>query len=87
MKNVLLAPRAQKELNFWAQEDAKMVLKIFALISDIQRNPFLGLGKPELMRHNYKGLWSRRITAEHRLVYSVTDEQIVIAACRHHYDK
>jgi len=68
-------------------EDDRMVLKIFTLIRDIQRDPFRGLGKPEPMRRKHQGLWSRRITLEHRLVYSVSDEQIVIVACRFHYDK
>ena len=87
MKNVLLTPRAQSELDYWVKKDSRMVLKIFALIRDIQRDPFSGLGKPEPMRHKYQGLWSRRITQEHRLVYSVTDEQIAIVQCRFHYTK
>ncbi len=87
MKDVLLSPRAQQELDYWAQADPGMVLKIFSLIRDIQRDPFRGLGKPEPMRHKYRGLWSRRITQEHRLVYSVTDENISVVSCRFHYDK
>ncbi len=87
MKNLLLTPSAQTELNFWMGADPKMALKIFELIKDIQRDPFRGLGKPEPMRFKYQGLWSRRITREHRLVYSVNDEQIIVVACRFHYEK
>ena len=87
MKNVLIMPRAFDELNYWAAEDGRIVSKIFALVKDIQRDAFHGLGKPEPMRHKYQGFWSRRITRAHRLVYSVSDDQIVIVACRFHYDK
>jgi toxin YoeB len=55
------------------------------LIKDIQRDPFSGLGKPEALKHDLSGLWSRRITQEHRLVYNVTDEEIVIVSCKFHY--
>ncbi|MBI4772541.1 MAG: Txe/YoeB family addiction module toxin [Chloroflexi bacterium] len=55
------------------------------LIHDIQRSPFTGLGKPEPLRHELTGFWSRRINDEHRLVYKVTDDAILIIACRYHY--
>ena len=87
MKNVLLTPRALDELNYWVEADPRVVLKIFGLIRDIQRDPFRGLGKPEPLRHKYQGLWSRRITQGHRLVYSISGEHIAIVACRFHYDK
>lgn len=87
MKNVLLTPRAWSELNYWVDEEPQMVSRIFGLIRDIQRDPFRGLGKPEPMRHNFQGLWSRRITQAHRLVYSVNDDRIAIVPCRFHYDK
>lgn len=87
MRDVLLTPRSQGELDYWASEDPGVVLKIFRLIRDIQRDPFRGLGKPEPMRHKYQGLWSRRITQADRLVYSVTNEHIAIVSCRFHYDK
>ncbi|MDQ3179258.1 MAG: Txe/YoeB family addiction module toxin [Acidobacteriota bacterium] len=64
-----------------------MHAKIKALIKDIGRNPFAGIGKPEPLRHELKGLWSRRITDEHRLVYKVSDEEILIYSCRFHYEK
>ncbi|MDB9425126.1 Txe/YoeB family addiction module toxin [Microcystis aeruginosa CS-564/01] len=56
-----------------------------SLIKDVQREPFSGLGKPEALKHELSGLWSRRITKEHRLVYSVPDEEIVIISCKFHY--
>ncbi len=59
--------------------------KIMVLLKDIQRDPFKGLGKPELLKHNLKGLWSRRITQEHRLVYEVTSQEIIIVSCLGHY--
>ena len=63
----------------------KIVKKIFELIEDIQKTPFEGIGKPEPLKHQLKGAWSRRISLEHRLVYLITDYEIVILACRHHY--
>ena len=69
----------------WQDADKRMVKKINELIKETRRTPFEGKGKPEPLRHNLAGFWSRRITAEHRFVYSVTDEALLIAACRYHY--
>ena len=87
MKNVLLTPKAFEEISYWLSEDKRMVSKIFDLIRDIQRSPFSGLGKPEPLRHDFKGFWSRRISGEHRLIYRVDNEQIIITHCRFHYNK
>ncbi len=65
--------------------DKKMALKISEQIEDILRNPFTGLGKPEALKGNFKGFWSRRITQEHRLIYKVTDLSIIIISCNSHY--
>ena len=62
-----------------------MVRRINDLIKDIQREPFEGIGKPEPLKHQLQGLWSRRIDAEHRLVYEVTEDELRIIACRFHY--
>ncbi|WP_437889459.1 Txe/YoeB family addiction module toxin [Phytobacter sp. V91] len=70
---------------FWQETDKRMVRKINELIKDIRRTPFEGKGKPEPLKYNLSGFWSRRITSEHRLVYSVTDDALLIAACRYHY--
>ena len=73
------------EFNEWASSDKKIYSKIVTLIKDIERSPFSGLGKPEALKHNLAGYWSRRITDEHRLIYQVTDYFITIIACRYHY--
>lgn len=70
---------------YWQETDKRMVKKTNELIKEIRRTPFEGKGKPEPLRHNLAGFWSRRITAEHRLVYSMTDEALLIAASRYHY--
>ena len=72
---------------YWQKNDKKMLSKINALLKDISRTPFSGIGKPEALKYKYRGLWSRRIDDEHRLIYQVTDDEIVILKCRFHYDK
>ena len=71
----------------WQTEDKKMLKKINALINDIQRTPYTGIGKPEPLKYDLAGFWSRRIDREHRLVYQVTGDEILIYSCRYHYDK
>lgn len=71
----------------WLMEDKNMLKKINELIRDIQRTPFEGKGKPEPHKYDLSGFWSRRIDREHRLVYQVKDEEILIYSCRYHYDK
>lgn len=70
---------------FWQQTDKIKLKRINLLIKDIQRDPFNGLGKPEPLRYELSGLWSRHIDGEHRLVYSVSNKKIIIAQCRYHY--
>lgn len=69
----------------WQQKDKKVVKKINILLKEILRTPFEGIGKPEPLRENYSGCWSRRISKEHRLVYEVRDDEIRIIQCRYHY--
>jgi toxin YoeB len=70
----------------WFQQNDKAGLKrINLLIKAIQREPFVGVGKPEPLKHNLSGLWSRRITAEHRLIYAIEDGEIRVVMCRYHY--
>jgi toxin YoeB len=69
----------------WLQSDRKMVTRINKLIEDILRDPFTGIGKPEPLRYHLPGAWSRRIDDEHRLVYVVKDDEVIILAARHHY--
>lgn len=71
---------------YWQQNDKAMLRRINALIRDIQRDPFGGIGKPEPLKFNFAGYWSRRIDNEHRIVYKVFDDNIVIAQLRSHYD-
>jgi toxin YoeB len=85
MKNVQFTPKAFAQYNEW-REAPEIQDKIIRLITDITRDPFRGLGKPEPLKHDYKGLWSRRITEEHRLVYEVRDDFIAILSCKYHYD-
>jgi toxin YoeB len=87
MRRISFLPRAFDNFVLWASENQKIHARIVQLINDIQRNPFSGIGKPEPLKHKLKGLWSRRITDEHRLIYQITDEQIVIVQCRFHYEK
>jgi toxin YoeB len=85
MRNVLIEPTAFEDLQFWSQNDHKLLKKILELIGDIQKTPFTGKGKPEPLKYELKGYWSRRINDEHRLVYKVTDDHINIASARLHY--
>ena len=77
--------RAWEDYVHWQQTDRKMLQRINALIRDIRRDPCSGLGKPEPLRHQFAGLWSRRIDDEHRLVYGFIDDEPVIVQCRYHY--
>ena len=85
MRQVQFAPDAISDLRKFKSGNQALAFKIFELISDIQSNPFEGLGKPEPLKENYKGFWSRRINDEHRLVYRVTNDLIIIQSCYGHY--
>ena len=85
MRKIAFIPSSFDDLNWWATQDRKTYARIVKLIKDIDRSPFVGLGKPEPLKHELQGLWSRRITDEHRLVYKVSDDEIVIVSCRFHY--
>lgn len=85
MRKIAFLSRSFDEFNQWATEDKKIYAKIVTLIKDIERDPFSGLGKPEALKHDVSGLWSRRITQEHRPVYRISDEEVVIISCRFHY--
>jgi len=78
-------PAAFEDLAWWIQHDRNKALRIVNLIEDVQRDPFQGIGKPEPLRHELKGCWSRRIDQEHRLGYQVTEAKLRIIACRYHY--
>lgn len=86
MRRIAFLPAAFEDFVWWATEDSKTHQRIVRLIRDVLRDPFKGPGKPELLKRNLQGMWSRRISEEHRLVYKVTDEEIIIVSCRYHYD-
>ncbi|HDH50417.1 MAG TPA: Txe/YoeB family addiction module toxin [Candidatus Pacearchaeota archaeon] len=84
-KNLEFDPNAFEDLAWWVKNDRKKALKIIKLIEEIQRDPFQGSGKPEKLKHELSGCWSRRIDEKHRLVYEVLETKIRILACRYHY--
>ena len=86
MKRIVFSKNAWEEYVSWQTEDKKMLRKINSLIKDIQSSPFVGIGKPEPLKYDLAGLWSRRIDLEHRLVYKVEGNDIFIFSCRYHYD-
>ncbi len=86
MRTVAFHAQAWSEFTDWAQADAKVFERLTRLIGETARDPFQGIGKPEPLKHNLRGFWSRRITDEHRLVYKVTADSIIIASCKYHYD-
>jgi toxin YoeB len=77
---------AWEDYEWWQGQDRKTLKRINALIRDTLREPFSGIGKPEPLRENLSGFWSRRIDETHRLVYAVEAEALIIIACRYHYD-
>ena len=85
MKSLEFDASAFEDLAWWIEQDRDKALKILKLIKDVQRDPFRGIGKPEPLRHELAGCWSRRIDQEHRLIYQVTSEKIRILACQYHY--
>ena len=86
MLDLLFLPEGWEDYLYWQSQDKKTMRRINALIKDIQRNPFEGLGKPEPLKENYQGWWSRRIDKVNRIVYKVENRRLIIAQCRTHYD-
>ena len=78
---------AWNDYQYWIESDKKLLKRINLLIKDIDRNPFEGIGKPEALKANLQGYWSRRIDNEHRIVYAVETDQIVYISFRFHYNK
>ena len=77
--------QSYEEMADWAARDPKLFERLTRLIVETLRDPFGGIGKPEPLKHELKGCWSRRINDEHRLVYKLTDESLIILSCRYHY--
>ena len=82
---IIFAPEAWEDYLFWQETDKKAVRRIHELIKDTTRNPFSGIGKPEPLRFALSGYWSRRITGEHRMVYKIDKDSLLIAQLRYHY--
>ncbi len=85
LRNIQFEPDAFNEFIGWASENKSVFFKIADLIEEVRRNPFVGKGKPEPLKHQLKGYWSRRITDEHRMVYKVLDTHILFIGFRGHY--
>ena len=86
MRRIAFLPEAHQDFLLWSHKHKKIYRKIVEVLHDIERDPFSGLEKPEPLKHELKGLWPRRITREHRPVYRVSDDQIVVVSCRLHYE-
>lgn len=82
---LIFADEAWEDCLYWQKQDRKMVERINKLIREIQREPFEGIGKPEPLIHALSGFWSRRITDEHRVVYKIEGDALLIAQLRYHY--
>ncbi len=80
-----LSEQAVEDIAYWNKSDAKKAAKIFSLLKNIMNTPFAGIGKPEPLKHDLAGYWSRRIDHEHRLIYKVTENAVFVASCRYHY--
>lgn len=85
MRNIVFHAQGWEDFTYWAQADKKILRRLLRLIEEARRTPFEGTGKPESLRRNLSGFWSRRIDDEHRLVYVVTETEIIILAARYHY--
>ena len=89
--NIQFTSLAWEEFNYWLETDPDTIKKIKELIKSIRQTPFKGIGKPEPLKYDLKGFWSRRISGDHRLVYKITgkkgvDQVCTIVQCRFHYD-
>lgn len=85
MRLISFTAECFKEYIEWTTTDKRLFTKINDLVLEILRTPFEGTGKPEALKHEYKGYWSRRINQEHRLIYKVTDSEIILISCKYHY--
>ena len=82
---IVFADQGWEDFSYWVTHDRKIAKRILRLIKEIERDPFNGIGKPEPLKHDLAGFWSRRITDEHRLVYMIEKNQLLIAQARYHY--
>ena len=82
---IIFKPEALEQYSYWVQKNTNIANKIIKLLENISETPFEGIGKPEALKHNLKGCWSRRINKEHRLVYQVNAKSIIVMSCQFHY--
>jgi toxin YoeB len=87
VRNLVLSPLAFEQYRYWQENDTATLRKLNQLLQECLRDPFKGTGKPELLKGNMAGRWSRRITQEHRLVYRVDEHNVFVGSCRFHYEK
>ena len=85
IRESVIATKFREDLRFWAETDRRTLVKILDLMEAVERDPFKGIGKPEPLKHAGSGIWSRRITQEHRLTYVVSNERIEFLQARYHY--
>ncbi len=84
-REAIFQPEFREDLKYWVKTNRKVALRAFDLIEAIMRDPFIGIGKPEPLKFILSGAWSRRLTQEHRIVYTVGDDRIDFLQCRYHY--
>lgn len=84
-REAIFQPEFREDLKHWVKTNRKVALRVFDLIEAIMRDPFIGIGKPEPLKFILSGAWSRRLTQEHRIVYTVGDDRIDFLQCRYHY--
>ena len=84
---LILSSKAWEDYKYWSVSDRKILKRLNKIIGEVMRDPFEGIGKPEPLRSHFKGYWSRRITDEHRLIYRVSDDAVLVAQMRYHYDQ
>ncbi len=84
-RQAVFQPEFREDLQYWVKTNRKTAIRVFELIENIMKNPFTGIGKPEPLRFQLSGAWSRRITGEHRIVYTVSADRIDFLQCRFHY--
>ena len=82
----IFVDESREDYLYWQETDKKIARKINELLKDISRNPFTGIGKHEPLTYKYKGFWSRRINEEHRLIYQIIKDEVIVTKCRFHYD-
>ncbi|MGD8444094.1 MAG: Txe/YoeB family addiction module toxin [Desulfobacterales bacterium] len=85
LREAIFQPEFREDLRYWAKSNRKVALRVFDLIEAIMRDPFTGIGKPQPLKFILSGAWSRRLTQEHRIVYTVGDDRIDFLQCRYHY--